>query len=286
MVLRFLFNDYMAEVRVSVDKEALRKVYSELKEEGYTLDEISEYIGSEFRNHLYKGTSFSSESFNLLERLLERDIESQEVNYVDGAGEVDIVDLERNKALAELVGIILGDGHIDRRSYDRGDRYISNHSVTVTLNSSEQRMISHTMDILEKCLGQTPAVNKLGHAEAVNIRVYGLPVVEAFERIGLVSGNKVNQQVSVPERVKEDTEYEKACPRGLVDTDGSIYRRSEDGYVVVYFKNRSEPLLEDFASMSRDIGVESSSAGEHAVQVAAQEDVRMFISKVGPIKSC
>lgn len=76
-----------------------------------------------------------------------------------------------------------------------------------------------------------------------------------------------------------------ACLRGLVDTDGSVYRRSEDGYNIVYFKNRSLPLLEDFRELCDSIGVTTSGAGEYAVQVASQEEVERFLSKIDPIKS-
>ncbi|WEL23807.1 LAGLIDADG family homing endonuclease [Candidatus Nanohalovita haloferacivicina] len=102
--------------------------------------------------------------------------------------------------------------------------------------------------------------------------------------MGLVPGNKVKHQVGVPEWVKNSKALSNSCLRGLTNTDGSIYLRSEDGYKVVHFKNRSRPLLDDFLEMCSNIGVRGSKAGKYGVRVAAQEEVKRFIEEVDPIK--
>lgn len=272
------------ETRFSVDSTDLLAVYEKLKSEGYTLDDISEEIGSDFRNYLYKGTTFSKNRLKRLESIYGEKIDSKARLFVNGAGEKRRITLTKEEKLAELVGVILGDGHIDKHSRDRGDRFVSSYYLSVTLNSSEEELREHVIDLIKSCVGRQPKVEKVKGANAVNLKLYGREVVEALEHVGLVAGNKVEKQVSVPSWIKESQQFKKACLRGLVDTDGSVYRRSQDGYWVVHFKNRSRPLLDDFVEMCEDLGINASKAGHTARQVASQQQVKNFIRDIDPIK--
>lgn len=49
-------------------------------------------------------------------------------------------------------------------------------------------------------------------------------------------------------------------------------------------ETHSEPLLEDFKSLSSDLGFNPSSAGPKAVQIASQNEVRNFLEEVQPMK--
>lgn len=233
------------EKRIAVEKSELKLEYENLQEKGYTLDEISEEIEADFRNHLCKGTSFPPRRFDKLQKLVDQNIEHREVFFVNGKGVTKQIKLRRNKDLAELFGILLGDGHLDKHSRDRGDRYISSYYVCVTLNDEEQQLINRTKKLFRNCLDKKPKVQDLNHASAVNIKIYGKEVIEALEKLGLKSGNKTENQVEVPAWIMENRDFQRACLRGLIDTGGSIYER-QTGNRVVYFKNKSIPLLEDF----------------------------------------
>lgn len=272
------------EKRISVEKEELKKVYQELKARGYSIDRISDEINSEFRNHLYKGTSFTEKSFQLLESLYDDSISSSQIDYIDGRGKVEPLVIEKTKLMAELTGIILGDGHIDKHSYNRGDRYVSSHYLSITIGSSETKIINRAKFLATECLGRQFNEEKLNHADAVNLKMHGKSLVHSLNKLSLVSGNKVEKQVSVPEWIYDDLEFQKACLKGLFDTDGSYYKRSEDGYKIVYFKNMSANLLNDFVQLCDNLDIRTSEAGTNAVQVAAQKEVEKFINKVSPIK--
>jgi len=44
--------------------------------------------------------------------------------------------------------------------------------------------------------------------------------------IGLVLGNKVKQQIDIPEWIKSNNNFSLACVRGIIDTDGCFYTNS------------------------------------------------------------
>lgn len=271
--------------RISVDEEVMGEIYNELKARGFSLSEISDEIGSDFRNHLYKSTSFRPSAFQDLRSLYGKPIPSKKIKYLDGRGEVETLDLDKNRFLAEFVGMILGDGHIDKHSYDRGDRHVSSHYLCITLASYEREIIQRAKFLAKKCLERSFNEEKLSHADAVNLKIHGKMVVQAFEDIGLKSGNKVENQVGVPNWIMENREFQRKCLKGLFDTDGSYYKRSEDGYEIVYFKNKSDNLLDDFTKICNNLNIKTSKAGSNSVQVAAQEEVREFIDKISPIKA-
>jgi len=77
----------------------------------------------------------------------------------------------------------------------------------------------------------------------------------------------------------------KACLRGLLDTDGTVFRQSIDDRLIIQFKNHSKPLLEDFEYMCSELEIKTSSGGNKVVQVARQSEVQKFLDRVNPIKS-
>lgn len=271
------------ETRIKVDEDDLKNVFSCLQEKGFTIREISDNIGTNFRNALYKGSSLSLESFRRLKDLYGDSIPHKRGTYIDGEGFKQVTEPDKSVELAELTGLILGDGHLRRESRKTRERHVSNHYLDICLAEEETEIIEVTEDLIKSCLGKEPTIKRSIKSNAVSIRVHGKEIVEALESTGLESGDKIKNQVGVPEWIKEEERFEKACLRGLIDSDGSIYDR-EDGYTVVYFKNRSDILLEDFKMLSSDLEFKVSSAGSEAVQIASQEHVNDFLNEVSPRK--
>ncbi|WEL23808.1 hypothetical protein [Candidatus Nanohalovita haloferacivicina] len=151
------------ERRVKVPKSELQKVYDSLKAEGFTLDDISAEIDSGFRNHLYSGTSIPSDSFEALKTLYDGDVQYEYIEYENGIGKFSSIDLIKNELTAELVGMILGDGHLSDKSYDRGDRHVSNHHLKISFSSEEEKIISRANYLIKECLSKEPSVEEFSH---------------------------------------------------------------------------------------------------------------------------
>ena len=143
-----------------------------------------------------------------------------------------------NEDLAELVGILLGDGGI------------TNSQVCITLNGeADQKYIPFVMSLAGKIVGENPKVINRKDSKAVVIYYNGINLVRHLTKIGLKPGNKVRLQVDVPRWIKKSAEYRKACLRGMMDTDGGIFlhryrvNNKTYSYLKVSFSNRSMPLL-------------------------------------------
>lgn len=273
--------------RISVSKQELRKIQEQLKkQQGLTLNDISQHIDSEFKDYLYKGLNMSPETFRKLEDLYEGTIKYEEKDFRNGVSYKNRVEkIEKNERTAEFIGVLLGDGNLTDFSYETDERYVTNYRIKVTVNEKERLLIEKVKELFYDISGKEPSIYDVKGDKGYDIIVYSKDLIEELKKLGLKPGNKVKNQIGVPDWIKNDEKYIKNCLRGLIDTDGTIYTRGRDGYKVVQFKNRSEPLLNDFAKMCEDLGIRTSSGGQYTVQVAAQDEVSKFIKIIEPIKS-
>jgi len=273
--------------RVSVPKSELEKIREKLKnEKEMTIEDISKEIGADFRNHLYKTFNFDLESFENLEELYSGEIKSELIAFRNGVSyEKRIESLEKNSNLAEFIGIILGDGNIrDFHTVKKSGKHVTNYKVTVSLHQDQEKIIRRVKELFSNFAGRAPGVYSSNNGKSVDVYIYSKDLVEELKRLGLESGDKKENQVGVPQWVKQNKVFEKACLKGLVDTDGAVYRRSHDGYNVVQFKNASHKLLQDFREMCEDLDISASNGGHRTVQIAAQDEFDKFIRLIDPIK--
>ncbi len=143
-----------------------------------------------------------------------------------------------NEELAEYVGIMLGDG------------CITSGQCNITLNSVADREYVHFVSQLEKRLfGEEPKLYKRKDSKALVLYYNSRFIIRYILSIGLKIGNKVRQQVDVPDWIKSSLMYKTACIRGLMDTDGGAflhrYKVNDKDYFYkkICFSNKSIPLL-------------------------------------------
>lgn len=140
--------------------------------------------------------------------------------------------------LAEFVGILLGDGGLTKAQW------------FITVNSiADAEYASFIVNLAEKLFRFKPSVYKRKNCNALVICGSGKKSIEFFIQIGLKTGNKVKQQVGVPEWIIKSQSFRLACLRGLMDTDGGLFRHrywvngKRYAYPKICFTNRSMPIL-------------------------------------------
>ncbi|MFB6144298.1 MAG: LAGLIDADG family homing endonuclease [Candidatus Nanohaloarchaea archaeon] len=267
----------MADKRIKITKTELERVYKELKSQNYSLNDINSKIGAEFRNYLYKGHSLDKQTFDKLQSLCNKEITRTEVLHIDGKKEVETTNhLTRNKETAELIGIMLGDGHLTRKPQ---------HTICITLHEEEEKLIERVKHLIKQTMDKTPKIYPLKGSKAVQLKIYSKEFVDKFIELGLEPGDKVENQVEIPTWIKEEKRYQKSCLRGLVDTDGCIYTQDRDNRTIIRFKNKSKPLLTGFRALCRNLNIRTSDGGgEYSLQVASQDEVSKFVQEIQPLK--
>lgn len=173
----------------------------------------------------------------------------------------------RSPELAELFGVLLGDGHV------------GHFQVVVTLGSKEQQYARHVTGLVQKTFGQASKIairSNRGHLD-----VYlGSTVITDWLRCEGMVHHKVKAQVDAPGWLFERPEYLEAFLRGFFDTDGSVYALRYG--IQLSFSNKSLPLLHSLQNMLRTLGYTPSAVSGWQLYLTKVPDVERFFREIRP----
>ena len=182
----------------------------------------------------------------------------------------------KNKQLAEFIGIMLGDGGI------------APYHIHITLSDNEKEYAYYVMNLITSLFKVNPKIHKVKKANAIDIVVQRKNLVDFCQHLGLVLGNKVKKQVDIPEWVKENESFLKACIRGLIDTDGCFYTNSyfvnnkEYSYFKIAFTSASNPLINSVYIALIKFGFMARISKNHKdVRIEGTQYVNKYIDEIG-----
>ena len=181
-----------------------------------------------------------------------------------------------SEELAEFVGIILGDGGI------------SDKQIYITLHIRDDiEYANHVRKIIIHLFKLNPSVWKRVNRTVVVVGISRVKIVKFFLDMGFCIGDKVRQQVSVPEWIKSEKKYIKACLRGLFDTDGCFFIDKHKYKNKIYksggmnFTNRSIPLLNFFMSELECLGLHPTQGTKYSIFLRRKIDILSYFDTIG-----
>lgn len=182
---------------------------------------------------------------------------------------------KKSNELAELVGIMLGDGNI------------SKYQVKVFLNLIDDieyaEYVSKLFNFLFKVNSSIYKFPKHTTAEVVVSRK---KLVKFLNSLGLPIGNKIRQKINIPSWIKDNPDFRKWCIRGLFDTDGCVYadRHSIDNKnyssLNLAITSASTNLLLGVSNILKEEGFSPTFSGI-SVRLRKSEQVVRFFDKIG-----
>lgn len=169
-----------------------------------------------------------------------------------------------NEQLSEFIGILLGDGNITKTQ------------VVVTLGLKES-FHNYVASLISTLFQINP---KVLFRKNNYIEVYfgSISTVRWLKKMGLAH-NKVKAQVSIPRWCFRTKALQRACLRGLFDTDGSIYKLRSG--VQMSLTNKSQPLLKDAKSMLEYLGYSPSRISANKIYLTKKADIQGYIDEIG-----
>lgn len=183
-----------------------------------------------------------------------------------------------SEKLAEFVGIMLGDGGITQ------------YQLKITLDSQKEKEYGRFVVSLVKNLFNVPASACYRKKESTVNFVISRRALVLFcvKKLGLIIGNKIKQQVDIPEWVKKNKTYSIACLRGLFDTDGCVFNHHYKvngkfyNYKKVSFTSLSNPLLQSAFKILNNIGIKAriTKNGED-IRIESRQSVTKYFKIVG-----
>lgn len=167
--------------------------------------------------------------------------------------------------LAEFTGILLGDGHLTPTQ------------VTVTLGKKEKAYVDHVAQLMKKLFEDLPRkyMSKRGDW---TVYVGSTELVRWFLKNGLVF-NKVKSQVRVPKWCFRNDGLKRRLLRGLIDTDGSVYKLKSG--TQISFCNCSARLLYDTRKILLELGFNPSRISANKIYLTRKKDLWKYYEEIG-----
>jgi len=187
---------------------------------------------------------------------------------------------KRSKELAEFWGIMLGDGHVQKiRGYKRGT-----YSLNITGHSVLDRayLLNFVKPLGAKLFGIKGRIYFSKISQALHVIFDARELVDFFEKENFKAGDKIRNQVTIPDWIKENPEFTTACLRGLYDTDGCFYKLTNQNSYQVCFTNYNQTLLNEVRNslLSLGIGVSRISKGRD-ITITKKSEIAKFYKLVG-----
>jgi len=282
---------------IKIENNNIRKIYIKLKEMGFkSVKEIEEYLGASFKDPLYYGSVMKEADFFRLKELLgENEIKllfnSTNIPHEIRVGYHKKIELNDDDDIAELIAIMLGDGSLG----------LDGSEISIALNNvDDEKYVKYVRELLSDIfqgihIREKDVQDSKGYVLIINSKA----VHHALVSKGLIPGDKIQNQVDVPNWIFYNINLIMRGLKGLFDTDGSIQVAKKNKSLVLSFSNASKPLVVSFKKMCNLLGIQTgkvngpyiyedkgfkSESKNYMVTIEAKEQVKKFLEKVKPEK--
>ncbi len=284
-------------MRIRLEKGKQKELISKAKE-GLTWAELAKKLGL---NNQYLAHELKNEKTSLREEVYKRLCTLAKVSYEEDIAErmpdnwgqskgsrksrgstIRITRPREDEKLAELVGAILGDGNVN---YYKKGKKIGVYQIKIAGDSRLDK--DYHMNYLRPFFYELFGINgKEWTSKKDNSRFLTMTskeLVEFFIKMGLKSGNKINNQVTIPNWIWKKNKYIEACLRGLIDTDGCIHRMSNKNpnLLRINLKNYNKTLLEDSRKAFILLGFHPSNITSHTIYLSRQAEITKYLKEIG-----
>lgn len=182
-----------------------------------------------------------------------------------------------NTKLAELVGILMGDGSL------------SAWQAKVTLNLKNDRIYSlYVAKLFTDLFLIKVGLYERVYNSTLEVVVSSNKLVSFLNSKGLPIGDKIKHGLDIPLWVYKRKSWQRACLRGLFDTDGCTYvdshkyDKKEYAYIGLAFTSYSETLLESIAVVLKNLGYSPTKTSKWRVFLRREKEVIRFFQEINP----
>ncbi len=229
---------------------------------GREIGVVSNYLVNELAN---EKRTISRQVYNKLSKLSDINFDKHIVNILEeNWGRVKggklanfrnpkLLIKQPSKELAELIGIILGDGNIWCK---KGGYYYLR--ICGDSEKDKEYLLDYVKPLVEKLFNVKMYSKKHKTNRELFIVIGNKDVIFTLKHFGLPSGNKKKNNVKIPNWIFESEDYLKACIRGLIDTDGSVCPITGRDYPYIWFTCNIENLRNTFKKAMKTLGFKTS----------------------------
>ena len=236
-------------------------------------------LSERFYNNLCKLSGKNFDKF-IIERL--DDNWGQSKGGLNSPGSIiKLPEIRFDEKLAEFVGAVLGDGHV---YYHKIGKKIGVYGIRIAgdLEKDKDYHINYLANLC-KSIFSLNASEILGKNERF-LDLRSKELVNFFISMGIKPGNKIANQSTIPHWICRNKLFLGACIRGLIDTDGSIFRmsRKDPKLLRINFTNHNWALLNDTRKAFTILGFNPSKIiNNRQFFISRQGEIKKYIKEIG-----
>src|SRR3989344_3087733 len=190
---------------------------------------------------------------------------------------------ENSQDLAEFIGAVLGDGHV---MYYKKGKKTACYQINITghLLHDKEYHVTYLKNLCKKLFDIDMKESIHINTNCRHIIGNSREMVRFFMNMGIKPGDKIRNQSTIPLWIWENNNWLKACLRGLIDTDGSIFRMSnQDPQLLrINFVNHNKTLLEDTRKVFVKLGFNPSKIiNDRQINLSRKSDISKYLKEIG-----
>ena len=175
---------------------------------------------------------------------------------------------KKNGDLAELLGIILGDGHIE--VFPRTE------CLYILSNSNNEGFVRRYSDMVRTIFGKAPTCSRLSGSRCIRIRIYQKHI---SKRLGIPSGVRRDAVTRVPAWILRNKSFVIRYLRGLYEAEGSHSVHVPTGTYKLFFTNSNASLRSIVFELLERLGFHPHISGKN-VQLSRKSEVDKCVALI------
>lgn len=188
-----------------------------------------------------------------------------------------IIRAPENTNLAEVIGAFMGDGGLT----------LTQAHITLNFKTDKEYAI-YLRSLIERLFKINVSLYERPNRSTIDVVVSSVKLISFLKRKGLPVGDKIRQGLDIPEWIYKRKEWQRACLRGLLDTDGCTYidhHKYKDkiyGHVGLAFTSYSSKLIESIAKILQNLGYSPTVSTRMRVLLRKEKEVLRFFKEFKP----
>src|SRR3989344_1999694 len=182
-----------------------------------------------------------------------------------------------SKKLAELMGILMGDGHLGM------------YQISVVTNSETD--VEHayfTKNLLKQVFHLPVSIKKRAKEKALVVLLSSKEAVRMLHTKGMPLGHKIRAKMKIPQWIKGDLHYSRSFIRGLFDTDGCVFAdhhfrsKKKYSYIGWTITSNADTFILDVERLLRNMGfLVTHRSSQNSIFLRRQKEVIKYFSLIG-----
>lgn len=187
---------------------------------------------------------------------------------------------DRSSALAEVVGIMLGDGCLYEKPFTSHYQiHIAGH-----LTQDKEYLLNYVRPLFERVFNLKMCVKVDNTNNCLYVWKQSKDLAHTLKFYGFPSGNKKNNNVQIPLWILNNKEYLRNCFRGIVDTDGSVYRKNNTHKHPTIWISSAIPNLRrsiEYSCQAFGLNLSKWDVSRNSAFITRKNDVLKYYSQIG-----